>query len=171
MTMTTYLVVNSASIVAKGGNYAKYDGGDSFDLGEIQSEPVNVNTGVEIISTSFQTSEETMGFNVLGQKQGLPFTFKFTGTLDQIRLFTKNMKLICNYQSANTNSVTFRIVDDVSKYFWLLTAAKKETVDSSPGHWTKNGIQVMIQNFDINTQLSIPGVLMYTLKLTESKGI
>ena len=168
--MTTYLEINSANIIAKGKHYVRYTGGDTFDLGEIQNEQFNIITGAETISTSFQTSSETLGFNVLGQKQGMTFTFKFTGTTNEIRLFTKNIKLICNYQSTNTNSVTFRIINTVSKYFWLLTASGKNTTDTT-SVWTNNGIQVMIQNFNITSKLSTPGVLMYSIKITESKGI
>ena len=170
--MTTYLEVNSANIIAQGKSMVRYTGGDTFDLGEIQSEPPGVTTGVEVISTSFQTSEETMGFNVLGQKSSNTFSFKFTGTVNEIRLFTKNLKLISNYQSTNTSSVTFRYVNTVSKNFWFLTGSGKNTSDStvSTNFWTDNGIQVMLLGYNINSQLSIPGVLIYTLKLIESKG-
>ena len=157
--MTATLGVNE-SIIQTYVPY--YDGGDTFDLGTVESEVVNIDNGVEVISTSNETSEQNMTFNIQGQKVSIDIVAKKTGVRDtnilndEILQFTKNLKALSDFtQKAITVDTTFTYTNTDSKYYFC-----------------RSGVKMKIGNIKlIDSNQESPNTIKYTLRLIQSKSL
>ena len=152
MTATVFLTVINADITAI---YPLYTGTGLFDLGIATTETDKVGTGLEIISQTLGTSAEAYAFNILGQKRTITVNLKQTGTRTELRDFTKNLKILCDYQL-------------------------QQGVNTTATYWNTNsivndfagGTKIMIFSYSINSSnRNSPSEVNYTITMVETVGI
>ena len=92
--MTGTITINDATDIWTN----EYPSINSFDIGIITNETMNVDNGVEVLSLTGQSSEDSMTFNMKGQKRTINVNGTFTGTTSEIIEFTKKMKICSDNQ-------------------------------------------------------------------------
>jgi len=95
-----------------------WTGTTTLSLGTIQNENDKLNSGFERISQSLGKADASKGMNFLGQTRDITIRGRYKGAdLSGARAFTRNLKLICDYQLeqgttttlvyTNTNSIIY----------------------------------------------------------------